>query len=212
MKKLNVPLHLQGSKSLDCGPVCVQMVLEYFGIQRDLPYLQKKLSYNDVGTSAYDNASLLIDQGLQVTAVTAHPMLFPPDQAKALSSNEEIVKMLKLKAKRMPRHKSVLKTFEKFLNSGGRLKMEIPTDKHVRKAIDSKQPLIALLFGQALGSLEGGFHFVVVTGYDDKYVYANNPLPQSKKQAKYPFSQFLYGLHTSTTSDIDNGTLLIVSK
>jgi uncharacterized protein YvpB len=74
-----------------------------------------------------------------------------------------------------------------------------------------------LLAGQILsvpvqGSNEGGFHFIVVTGYDEKNVFANNPYPKSKKRTKYPMNQFLYALHTSTTTDIDNGTLLLVSK
>jgi hypothetical protein len=53
---------------------------------------------------------------------------------------------------------------------------------------------------------------IVVTGYDEKNVFVNNPGPKSKKKTKYPIHQFLYAVHTSTTADIDNGTLLVVSK
>lgn len=212
MKKLNIPLYLQAPRSPDCGPVCVQMALAYFGVERDLPYLQKKLKYNKMGTSAYDNGALLLDEGLKVTAVTAHPMLFPPDLAKNIKSTKDVSKILTAKAKQVPRYKTGLQTFEKFLSKGGTLKIEIPTEKHIHKAIDVKRPVIALLYGQAMGSNEGGFHFVVVTGYDNKSVFVNNPYPKSKKQTKYPMHQFLYALHTATTADIDNGTLLIISK
>jgi hypothetical protein len=143
MKKLNVPLLLQAPGSADCVPVCVQMVLEYFGIQRDLSSLQKKLKYNEMGTSAYDNGSLLLDEGLKVTAITAHPGLFPPDVAKGVKTQQDIVKIIKAKATKVPRYKSVLKTFEKFLSKGGKVKIEIPNEKHIRKAIDAKQPVIA---------------------------------------------------------------------
>jgi hypothetical protein len=212
MKKLDVPLYLQAPRSPDCGPTCAKMVLEYFDIKRDLPYLKKKLAYGKMGTSAYDNASLLLDEGLKVTAVTAHPMLFPPDLAKGIKSTKDALKIIKAKAKSTPRYTNVLGTFQKFLDKGGELKIDIPTEKHVRKAIDSKRPLIALVYGQALGSNEGGFHFVVVTGYDEKNVFVNNPNPKSGKQTKYPMNHFLYALHSSTTTDIDNGTLLVISK
>jgi ABC-type bacteriocin/lantibiotic exporter with double-glycine peptidase domain len=188
------------------------MALEYFGNKQDLSELKKKLNYNKVGTSAYDNGSLLLDAGLKVTAVTAHPMLFPPDIAKGIKNNEDLLKIIREKAKKVPRYKAGLKSLETFLRKGGKMQIAIPTEKHIFKAVDSNKLVIALFYGRAVGSNEGGFHFVIITGYDEKNIYVNNPLPQSKQNAKYPIDQFLYALHTSTTTDIDNGTLLIISK
>jgi hypothetical protein len=212
MKKLKVPLRLQGKQSKDCGPVCVQMVLEYFGIKKDLKNLQEKLHYIESGTTAYDNGSLLLDEGLKVTAVTAQPMLFPPDIAKSIKDNKDIYEIIGKKAIHSPKYKTNLDTLKVFLEKGGKMLIQIPNIKHICAAIDEGHPIIALLYGGALGSKEGGFHFVVVTGYDAKNVFLNNPLPGSSSQSKFPIDQFLYAVHSSTTADIDNGTLLIVSK
>ncbi|MBI4087104.1 hypothetical protein HY416_03970 [Candidatus Kaiserbacteria bacterium] len=212
MRKLVVPLYLQAPKSVDCGPVCVRMVLSYFGIRRSLAFLQKKLHYDKTGTSSYDNGALLLDEGLRVTAVTANPMLFPPDIVRSLKNKKHLQELITKKSKTTPKYKKCLKTLEKFLEKGGNLIIEIPNAKHVRAAIDAKRPIIALLYGKAMGSNEGTFHFVVVTGYDGKHVFINNPYPKSKRQWKCPMDTFLYAVHSSSVGYIDNATLLIISK
>ncbi|MBP6858113.1 MAG: peptidase C39 family protein [Candidatus Pacebacteria bacterium] len=214
MKKIDIPLKLQKEGSMDCGPVCVQMVLGYFGITKDIESLVEKLKYAESGTSAYDNGALLLDSGLKVTAITAQPRLFPPEVISSVSSKEDLLNVIESRKQqvRNQKDKDNLGTFEKFLNKGGSIKLEIPNFNHIKSAIDSNQPVVALLFGQALGKNEGGFHFVVVSGYDENNIYINNPSSISSKNGCFPIDRFLYALHSSTTIEFDNGTLLIVSK
>ena len=105
-----------------------------------------------------------------------------------------------------------LETFKKFLSKGGEVKLEIPSFDHIKEAIDNGHPVIALLIAQALGSMEGAYHFVVVSGYDESRVYINNPAHNSSQQAWFPIERFLYAVHASTVADFDNGTLMVVSK
>ncbi len=214
MKTINIPLKLQEKGSQDCGPVCVQMVLEYFKLNQNFDSLKEKLRYNEVGTTAYDNASLLIDEGLKVTAITAQPRLFSPDKIATITSKELLYEVIQKKMEQVTttRDKDNLETFIKFLDKGGEFKLEIPGFSHIKEAIDNGYPVIALLIAQALGSKEGGYHFVVVSGYDEGRVYINNPAQSSSQQAWFPIERFLYAIHASTVGDFDNGTLLVVSK
>lgn len=211
MKKLAVPLILQRIFSLDCGPTCVQMILEYFGIKKNFKELKSQLDYNSVGTSAFDNGLLLLNEGLRVVAVTAQPLLFAPDLK--LKTQEDIAKLVKNKKFKKNKFQSGLKNLNKYLDWGGKLRVEIPSFKHIKKAIDQGSPVLALIHSNALGGKEGGgYHFVIVTGYKNNQVFLNNPSPFSTKQAWFPVDRFLYALHSSTTADIDNGTLIVVSK
>lgn len=71
--------------------------------------------------------------------------------------------------------------------------------------------MLALLYGRALGAKEGGFHFVVVSGYKKGAVYLNNPLPESRT-GWFAIDDFMYALYSSTCVDMDNGSLLVVGK
>ena len=213
MKQLNVPLILQEHGSIDCGPTSVQMVLQYFDIQKSLPQLQAKLHYDPkIGTSLFDNGSLFLDEGFQTTVVTAQPLLFPPDIQKTITNEKDIETLVENKLEENTKQKHILKTFLIYLKKVGKVKLEIPAFTHIKKAIDDNMPVIALLNAQSLGSNEGEWHFVVVTGYNDNEVFLNNPWPLSRKQGWFPFEQFIYGVHASTCVAIDNGTFLIASK
>jgi hypothetical protein len=153
------------------------MVLEYFGINHDFQSLKNNLLYNESGTTAFDNGSLLLDLGLSVTVVTAQPRLFSPEIISSITSKEVLQEVISKKMKQVKtvRDKDNLETFKKFLNKGGQYKLEIPNLNHLKEAIDNGQPVIALLIAQALGSKEGGYHFVVVSGYDEDSVHITNP-------------------------------------
>jgi hypothetical protein len=213
MKKIDVPLILQDDNSADCGPICVQMVLKHFNKEIDVESLKSQLTYTDAGTSAYDNGMLLLSQGLKVTAITAHPYLFPLETIKKVKTNDDLLQIIEARSVERPKEKIVLDTFKNYIEMGGEVTLEIPTFEHIQNAIDTDKVVIALFFGSPLGFHEGGFHFVVVNGYNKEgEVFITNPLKDSKKQAWFPVKEFLFALHSSTLIDIDNGTLLVVSQ
>lgn len=199
----------QDTGSLDCGPVCVQMILKYFGLEKDIILLKENLKYNENGTSIYDNGLVLMNAGLTVTAITAQPYLFPPDLN--FNSKDSIFLRIQERSEKLTKYKEGLDVMVNFLQKGGGIKVEIPKFVHIKNAIDNGNPVLALVYAQALGSKEGGFHFVVVNGYNDEQVHITNP-SKIATSGWYPVEHFFYALHTSTTYDIDNGTLLVISK
>ena len=178
-------------------------------LEEDLKILAEKLSYDDNGTFSFDNGIVLLNSGLKVTCITAQPYLFSPNIK--LSDKQEIADHLTKKINDLPKFEKGINLFIDYLKTGGELRIEIPNIEHLKDAIDNECLVIALIYGKALGSNEGGFHFVVVNGYDEENVYITNPLPTANS-GWYPIKNFLYALHASTVFDVDNGSLLIVSK
>lgn len=215
MKNLSVPLFLQPENSLDCGPTCIKMILAYYGISKELDELKSQLFYNEVGTSAYDNGYLLVKNGLSATAYMSNPLLFNPEIICTLNTNEDIANYIKSKRdfdENFAKYKNNLDTFEKYFTHGGQMKLEIPTIAHIKLAIDNDNPVFVIMNAQVLGSNEGTFHFVVITGYDEQNCYINNSWPTARHQASYPIDQLLYAIHSATCADIDNGTIIVPSK
>ncbi len=212
MKTLDVPIFLQPDGSLDCGPASVKMILKYFDTDRELEELRSKLFYNEIGTTIFDNASLFLDEGLATEIITAQPILFPPDVAQTINSEKDVLNIVNVEMAKKDKFFDNYKTWVKYINKGGKIQIDIPNFEHIKNAIGNSNPVMALVHAGGLGSKEGTFHFVVICGYNNNKVLINNAYPHSSKQAWFPIKRFLFALHSSTCADIDNGSLLIVSK
>lgn len=212
MKLLKVPLYLQEAGSVDCGPVCSRMILEYYGIKRTLEELREKVKYSAAGTSSFDNGSIFLAEGLQAKAVTAHPLLFPPDLQAKLADKTALLNRISGLAGRLPDKADNLATLRKFIELGGEVCMDIPAFAHIKASIDAGNPVLALTYAKALGNNEGGYHFIIVDGYKRGFVHITNPSPRATNRGWFPLDRFLYAVHASTCVDVDNGTLILPSR
>ncbi len=211
MKKIDIEVFFQTNKSLDCGPVCTQMVLNYFGKGKKLEEIKTKVNYVPGGTYIYDNGLVILNEGLKAELITSNPLLFKQEDRSTLKTEKSILKHLTAIKRKKGAKKQAIGIFQDFIKQGGRVKIEIPTLDHLKKAIDQNKLIIVLLYGGALGKKEGGFHFVVVTGYKNGFVHINNPGKKSR-QGWFPESDFIYALYSSTCADVDNGSLLVVGE
>jgi hypothetical protein len=211
MKKIDLKVFYQNDKSQDCGPVCTQMVLNHFGKRKSLEEIKKRMTYVPEGTYLYDNALIVLMEGLRAELITANPLLFKQEDRAVLKSEGSILKHLTALKRKKKLKKDALGLFQDFIKQGGKVRIEIPTLEHIKKAIDQNKLILALLYGGALGKREGGFHFIVVSGYKKGFVHINNPGKKSR-QGWFSETDFLYALYTSTCVDVDNGSLLIVGK
>jgi ABC-type bacteriocin/lantibiotic exporter with double-glycine peptidase domain len=211
MKKIDIEVFFQTNKSADCGPVCTQMVLNHFGKSKKLEEIKSKVNYVPGGTYMYDNGLVILNMGLKVELITANPLLFKQEDRSVLKSEKSILKHLTVIKRKKGAKKQAISIFQDFIKQGGLVKIEIPSLDHIKKAIDQNKLVIVLLFGGALGKKEGGFHFVVVTGYKKGFVHINNP-GKKTRQGWFPEDDFLYALYSSTCADVDNGSFLVIGK
>lgn len=211
MKKLNVKNFYQKANSNDCGPACVRMCLHYFGVEKTVEELTDKLTYDETGTFIFDNGVLCLNENLKVSLVTANPLLFEREVWNKLKTKKALLHHITKFKKKYPKKAVAVSLFLKYIKEGGNTTIAIPDFSHIKKAIDSKELVLAAIYGRALGLKDGEYHFVIVSGYRDGAVYVNNPLPGSKS-GWFKTREFLFALHASTCFDIDNGSLLIVGK
>lgn len=215
MKKLTVTHYTQKVKSSDCGPTTARMILDYFGVQKTVAELAKNLRYGNFGTYISDNGLLFLKNGLAATLVTANTILFDYHDRKILKTKSRVLvylkNLLKGNLKTMRPFKNGIRIMLEFLEHGGNVKIEIPSLRHIKEAIDRGDLVMALVVPNAFSTVGSFHHFVTVHGYDDAHVYIADPWPKSTTH-KVRNEDFLYGIHASTVGDLDTGSLLIVGK
>jgi len=213
--KLKVPLIRQKEGSNTCGIVGIQMVMQYYGDNISFEELKSELEVDSVGTYAPQLGSSLIRRGYGIEIVTLHPSLFTlRDKEKNLESL--VYHFTKLKENSLDdQNKKVLNYFIDFIKIGGKLKIKIPDEEDIKKEIYNKHPLGALLTSNFLFGKEPrfNFHFNVITGIDNKYVYVNDSRwDELGGEHKYKIKDFLFGMYASAYGDLDNASIMKIKK
>ena len=100
-----------------------------------------------------------------------------------------------------------------FLKGGGLISARIPIKKDIEDEINNRRPVLAELTTNFLLGLRKNFnfHFNVITGIDEEYIYVNDPLEDVGEQ-KYPIQDFLFGLYAASYGSPDEGCLMKVRK
>lgn len=216
MKHIKITPLFQPPQSKDCGPVSLQMILHHFGRLQTLEELTKDLLYVEHGTYIYDNARQVMKSGCDCTLITGNPLIFPKEAREEITGRTELLRYLARRNRNRhfmrlaPQGAVGIERFRAYVKVGGQFSIKVPDKADIVTAIDSGALVLALLLGQAMGECEGGFHFVVVSGYKNGHVYINNPAPKSR-QGWFSDEDFFYALHSAAGADVDNGSLLVVS-
>lgn len=213
--KLNVPLVRQKKGSKDCGPACLAMVLKYYGINKTIDEIKRKMKVYKKGTRATQLGTYLLENGFSVELITQNPGLFTRrDRIKPFSELRKQIREF-VKQPKAKKHKKALDYYEEFFEKGGTLKVKIPDAKDIEKEINQKRPLIALMTSNFLLGKEPkfNFHYNVVTGIDGKNISANDPSSTYKGgKKKYPIEDYLYGVYASSYGDLNNASFLKIKK
>ena len=191
------------------------MILKFYSIDASLETLRRELIIDETGTYAPQLGSYLIKKGFDVEIITMHHALFT--NKLNLSGKEEFIEhfnKLRDEAK-SEKNKKTLSHFIEFIDNGGKITSRIPCRGDIQEEIDGKRPLCALMTTNFIysGKPVFNFHFNVVTGIDDIYVYVNDPLWDDRGgKNKYTLTEFLYGLYARAYGDLDNASLIKIKQ
>lgn len=97
--------------------------------------------------------------------------------------------------------------------------VENPTFKDIARILQSGALIIAPTSGKELFNpnfKNGGpkYHMVVVRGYDEKYIYTNDPGTRNGKNYAYTHEVFFNALHDWNDGDVKNGAkrIIVINK
>lgn len=214
--RLKVRLIRQDKNSNDCGLACVSMLLRYYNINKTITELKSEIKvYENVGTYEPELAKYLLEQKFEVEIITMNPHLFTKKLKK--KSDKELIFYLDNLAKNTKNRdfKEVEIYFEKVLKLGGKLNIKVPTREDVYDEIKKGNPLLVSVTSNFLFSKKANFnfHYNIITGIDEKYVYVNDPLWDERGgKHKYLIDDFIYAIYASAYGDMGNASLMKVWK
>jgi len=213
--KLDVPLYTQKIGSVDCGHICLRMILKYHGIGFNYQRIKSEISTHEVGTYTPQLGLFLMKNGFQTDIITMNPGLFSVrDSGISQDKVLAILKSVRNKSTK-PDDKITLDYFVKYIQKGGRVTPRIPDVKTIKTEIKNKRPILVLLTSNFLTGTKRkfNFHFNVITGIDKIHIYVNDPLMGIRGgRKKYKISDYFYAIHTSAYGDLDNASLMTIKK
>jgi len=213
--KLNVPIVKQPEGSVDCAIAGIAMWFKFYGLKKTFAEIKKEIEVDEIGTYMPQIGTYLIRHGFKVELITMHPKLFT---LKDRSCSQEKLKTIFDEAytnAKNEQDKKVISYFKEFLKAGGKINVKIPSIGDVIKELDNGRPVGASLTSTFLTGTKPrfNFHFNLITGYDNKYIYVNDPRwDEFGGDKKYLIEDFFYGIHASAYGDLDNASLILVKK
>lgn len=213
--KLHIKVIRQDENSVDCNLVCDQMVLDYFGVNKTLEEIKKKIKLVKIGGYMPQNGKLFQDFGFKTRIITQTPYIFT-NQDRNLTKKQIYDRIIERKDFFAKTNKyNALRHFKDYLDSGGEIAVKIPNLSDIENNIAKGNPIICVYTSNFLKgkSPKFNYHAAVVSGIDDKFVYVTDPLWDYRGgEQKYLREDFLFGLWASSSPDPDNASLLVIEK
>lgn len=176
--KLQVPYRKQ-QREISCFPACIRMVLKYYGEKIDEKWLHSK------GLPEKE------ERDLDYKRDTIYAKILHKKNYKITSYWNGNIENLNLSKKR---YKAYKKEYETAVKKGILSHKRNASVKTIKNYLNKKIPLIAEVLHRALhyGKYHVWDHKVIITGYDKKYFYINDPDKwEGEKNKKIPIKEFL---------------------
>ncbi len=165
--KLNVPFYKQ-TTPLNCGPVALKMVLDYFGKKVSLEIIEKQTGIREgKGISTIQLAIAAILSGCKVDFYSKH----------VLFNEENLNKEFYKKYGGMDLEKSKRLVEEARGVGVGVYEKTFSLDDFLKFVTKESIPIVLIDWNVVIVKKEKGYqgHFVPVVGYDEKNVCVHNP-------------------------------------
>jgi len=214
--KLDVPINRQEENSIECGLACLLMLMKYYGINKNISEMRKDIKiYEGMGTYAPQLGKYLIENGFEIEIVTMNPYLFTKKLEN--KSQEDLIKYFKELHEKTKKDnfKEPLRFFKEFIKAGGKLTIKVPNIEDIKKEISHNRPVGALITSNFLlcDKPSFNFHFNIITGIDEKYIYVNDPMWDYRGGKKrYEINDFMYAIYASAHGDLDNASIMKIKK
>lgn len=213
--KLNIPSIRQKQKE-ECGITCLAMLLNFYNFPENIDELRKKIKiYPWVWIFTPQLWCYLLKKWFKVEIISLNQHIFTLKDKK--KSQKDLLKhfWILLKQAKNVHNKRSLKFFLEFIKLWGKINISIPSERDIQEEISNNRPIIALMTSNFLIATMPwfNFHFNLITGIDNKYIYANDPLPNNLGwQKKYPLNLYMYAIHSTAYADNDNAIIMKISK
>jgi uncharacterized protein YvpB len=193
--KLDVPFYVQGKN--ECGPVNLQMILEYFGEKRDKEEIKKLVDSGSNGITwglGLANAAsyLGFPSEFYSTSIEVNPSNYDLEyyqkETDGLDAAKEKINMLLKKARKY----------------GVKIEEKSITLKEILSKINEDCLAIVLVDWSKLNNTNKFIgHFLTIVGYDDKNVFVHNPGPNNPESFKQIKKELLDLARKSKGTDED---------
>lgn len=205
MVNLEIPNHRQASKSTTCGPVCVQMILDYLGDRRTLEEICDLCDFDPRGTFETSLALALFRLGIPST------VFMEPDGERIKGSYlglsqgrvASILKARSTKTQQEAQQRGFQELYEVVKN--GLYKFQIATRRRIEEEIDAGNPWIVVVpaydfYDKAdkdSNRRKDLVHFIIIQGYDEDCYIVNDPAADGKGVSRIDKDYLLYCMYKS---------------
>jgi len=199
MINLNIN-NLKQHDFVTCGPYCVKMVLDYFGIPKSVEDICKICRLHSKGTL---ETSLVL--GLRAIGVNSKLYMVPDGETiKGAYAGIASNKLVPILRRRSSRNRSVAKQgFAELAEvvQNGQVNFTIPTRILIEQELDEGNPWIIGVKPFALYGYNdkqaGLLHFIIIQGYDSQSFIINDPAPNEGGIRSITKDHLLYSMYSA---------------
>jgi len=212
---LDVPLIFQPQDSVKCGVACIEMIMRYHNREAADESILKDVAIFKDGIWPAQIGTYFLQKGFGVEMQVFNPSVFVEGHAQLPQGNiSDIISKYdpdKEKGSAWKKEEELSKGFIlQFMRNGGIVNPKVPSIKDISDEIDASHPIFANMTTRWRCGYPAKFnsHFNVITGYDWRSIYTNDPgasgFGGKKEYAHYEFLFALYAL----SADLGNGSIL----
>lgn len=176
--KLNVPHFIQPTR-LDCGPTCIKMLLSFFRFEISLEKIKKhslkNKKINPPQLAFIIQKILPPSTELKVNFFFFNFQYFD-ETFNCLNKKEKLSYISHLRP--AEKLEEVIKSLKKLINTNSKVRFCLITTELIKKILLKRSPIITLVSVPEFRKIrmdEWRGHYILITGYDYKHFYYNDP-------------------------------------
>ncbi len=168
MIKLEVPLTIQDKNSMDCGPACLHMLLNYNKQNIGLTRIKDTIQRDKKGRVS------ILELGIFLKSIKQNPIITLMNYKYFKEAKDTDLSSVKPKDEI---DKKFLYNLKEYLKKGNEIQIKSINSALIEEYISDKKPVVTLVSVSYLRKKilqEQRFHFIIITGFDEDNFYYND--------------------------------------